>query len=661
MTVRFVIAAALMLGLPTISLAQTGEIVAAPSPDADALAADMRLLAENPEDLATLIDAGERATRLGDTAAAAALFTRAERIAPQNTHLQAANAALMVRNERPGEALRAFAQAEANGQDLTPYLADRGLAYDLIGDQARAQRDYRDALKHRANDETTRRYALSLAISGKRDQALDLLDPLVRRSDRGGWRVRSFVLAITGDQAGARQIATSMLPPTMATGLDHFFATLPALPPADRAFAVHFGELRASPERLADARLAPRLAPLPPEPVAAAPTALVAVPAHTDKSRRGRKAVPPAIVPVSKAVVADARPPLPAPPKAELVVEPPVAQLAIVPEALTRVPLKSGTPEKRRASERPSEAVSDDAPRIIAPLLAKAMPTAKRDPASLADASPKSPARASEGLDRTATASGAAGARRPATPDRLLPDRPAPDRPASARPARPNDLALDDIVAGITTSTSAVPDKSVSAPRASSDRRDNDRMAAPDSAKPLKPDQPKPDKATKEKVADATAGAGKDKAAADLIDCPPVPTGKAVKGGVTPKAAKGRKASTPVAKCVTGKGAETKAGKKAKPDPAKADPARIWVQVAGGANERDLAKAWAAVKAKAPAAFKGRTGWSVPLRATNRVLTGPFKTSGEAQAFVNMIAKSGVSAFVFNSEGGQKIDKLGAQ
>ena len=82
------------------------------------------------------------------------------------------------------------------------------------------------------------------------------------------------------------------------------------------------------------------------------------------------------------------------------------------------------------------------------------------------------------------------------------------------------------------------------------------------------------------------------------------------------------------------------------------NPARIWVQVAGGANEGDLPKAWAKVKAKAPTVFGARSGWTTPLRATNRVLAGPFKTDAEARAFVNQLAKEGVSAFAFTSDAG---------
>ena len=94
---------------------------------------------------------------------------------------------------------------------------------------------------------------------------------------------------------------------------------------------------------------------------------------------------------------------------------------------------------------------------------------------------------------------------------------------------------------------------------------------------------------------------------------------------------------------------------------ARANPPRIWVQVAGGANERDLAKAYAAVKAKAPTVFAGRQAWTTPLRATNRVLAGPFKTDAEARGFVNQLGRNGVSAFTFSSDQGQVIAKLPAR
>ncbi|MEG8052453.1 hypothetical protein QP185_02810 [Sphingomonas aerolata] len=182
--------------------------------------------------------------------------------------MKAGMASILVRSERPGEALRYFAQAEAFGLQPRYYAADRGLAYDLIGEQDRAQRDYRVALRDALDDETVRRYALSLGISGKRDLALQQLDPLVLKKDRGAWRARAFILAMNNDVRGAETIVTTMMPGAAARGLQPFFQRLPLLAPADRAFAVHFGEVHATPQRIADARMTPVLPQLGADPTA---------------------------------------------------------------------------------------------------------------------------------------------------------------------------------------------------------------------------------------------------------------------------------------------------------------------------------------------------------------------------------------------------------
>jgi hypothetical protein len=132
------------------------------------------------------------------------------------------------------------------------------------------------------------------------------------------------------------------------------------------------------------------------------------------------------------------------------------------------------------------------------------------------------------------------------------------------------------------------------------------------------------------------------------------------KAGAEAAAAARRKADEARKAAAAKKAADEKAAaeKRAKEKEEKANPSRIWVQVAGGAYEGDLPKAWAKVKAKAPEAFKGKTGWTTPLRATNRVLAGPFKSDDAAQDFVNQLAKKGIHAFAFTSDTGQKIDKL---
>lgn len=100
--------------------------------------------------------------------------------------------------------------------------------------------------------------------------------------------------------------------------------------------------------------------------------------------------------------------------------------------------------------------------------------------------------------------------------------------------------------------------------------------------------------------------------------------------------------------------------KKAKPAPP-AEPSRVWVQVAGGAQKGALPREFARLKAKAPKLLGSRTAWTVPLNATNRLLVGPFPGSKEAQAFVNQLKAANMSAFAWTSPAGQKIEKLPAK
>ncbi|MDB5681792.1 MAG: hypothetical protein JWO16_1597, partial [Sphingomonas bacterium] len=92
--------------------------------DADALAADMRLLAANPLDIEALILAGELTLRMGDSTAAATFFGRAEKLDPLNPRIKAGWGSLMVRAERPGMALVRFQEAERRGLNPSKFAAD---------------------------------------------------------------------------------------------------------------------------------------------------------------------------------------------------------------------------------------------------------------------------------------------------------------------------------------------------------------------------------------------------------------------------------------------------------------------------------------------------------------------------------------------------------
>ncbi|MDV3457293.1 SPOR domain-containing protein [Sphingomonas sp. HF-S4] len=594
------------------ALAQHG-LMPTPNPLADQLAQELRVVAADPRNVRALLAAGNLSAKLGDTAAALAFFARAETVDASNPGILAGRGAALVRMERPGEALRLFQAAEARGLNAREYAADRGFAYDLLGQPVLAQADYKRALQDdRDDDETVRRYALSLGITGNVEESMRQLDPLLRKSDRAAWRARAFVLAMNGDMPGAERIAASMMPGNMGSSLAPFFRRLANLAPADRAFAVHFGQISPTAARVADARLAPvlpRYVPTRPVQVAQTqPTRTSAAEAPKSRDRRSRRqrerderdAAPLARRAAPVETAAAPPPPLPAPPQ--------------------QVVMREATPIVQPLPKPKSEEI-DTPPVREAPVQTASREVAPQ-PSAITPPGQGTPAAASVG--DTARTPVTAAAQPPATLPAAARPEPQPNaiaaapEPAPPGPARvgQEDSVLAAIVAGITIPAeelqvvTAVPVDPVPEPTRAVAASPEVARPAPEPAKPVA--KPKPEPAKPE-----------------------------------PKAAKKPEPAKPDPKA-----------KKPEPKKPPAEPARVWVQVAGGANEASLPKAWKAVVAKAPAAFKGKSGWWTPLRATNRVLAGPFKTAAEAQAFVNTLRKEEVSGFVFTSEAGQKVTKL---
>ncbi|WP_414901871.1 SPOR domain-containing protein [Sphingomonas flavalba] len=227
----------------------------APAPtSADRLTAHLRELASDPENLVALKGAGDAALEIGDANAALAFYARAERLAPRDGAIKAGLARAMLKAENPRDALRLFDDATDLGVPAALIAGDRGLAHDLRGEPRKAQKDYALALARGPDDEVTRRYALSLAISGDREQALALLDPLLHKRDQAAWRARAFVLALTGDPTGAGKIVEAMMPAPMAGAMQPFLVRLGGLKPTQKALAVHLGQFPADkPTRLATA------------------------------------------------------------------------------------------------------------------------------------------------------------------------------------------------------------------------------------------------------------------------------------------------------------------------------------------------------------------------------------------------------------------------
>lgn len=148
--------------------------------------------------------------------------------------------AVSVANGEPQAALPYFQRAQQLGLSVASFACDRGLAYDLLGQQAKAQSDYRLALGSRDADEARRRLALSLAISGDRSGALQMLAPLSAKGDAGVARIRAFVLALSGDPNSAITAINAVMPGS-AANVAPFLQRLPGLSAGQKAAAVNLG------------------------------------------------------------------------------------------------------------------------------------------------------------------------------------------------------------------------------------------------------------------------------------------------------------------------------------------------------------------------------------------------------------------------------------
>ena len=205
-----------------------------------ALARYLRALADDPKDFQSLIGAGRAALVLGDMQSAAGFFARADEVNPRSPQPQAGMGAVQVHLGDAKAAMPYFTRAQQLGATQALLGCERGLAYDLMGQQALAQADYRAALSGPDADEARRRLALSLAISGDKAGAIAAIAPLSAKGDATSSRIRAFVLALTGDPNGAMIAVDAAMPGSWAS-VSPFLQRLPGLPAGAKAAAVNLG------------------------------------------------------------------------------------------------------------------------------------------------------------------------------------------------------------------------------------------------------------------------------------------------------------------------------------------------------------------------------------------------------------------------------------
>ncbi|MCX7285279.1 MAG: SPOR domain-containing protein [Novosphingobium sp.] len=680
-----------------------------PSPSRDLNAALARL-ASDPRNVSALSDAAEAALKLGDNEAAVGFLTRADEIQPGNARTKALVGKAYLAAENPVDAIRAFDEAERAGGDTFAMASERALAYDLVGDNGRAQRWYQVALSRGPNDEITRRFAMSLAISGNRRGAEALLAPLIEKQDRAAWRTRTFAMAVTNGADEAVAIAYASMPQDLAAGITPYLRYMPRLTPSQQAAAANFGRFpRAADMGRDDPRVvqyaalnprAPRMAEtgLIPAGAALGPSSASASdkPSREKRRRPGRvdeKVVVAQVATRTAAPVAPARQaaaPTTAAPGAMAAATPvpttvtapataPVtnAQRPVVLSALDVPPgaQRPAVPPIRpvAASIPPAQATAAPASTLSAP--ANAAVTIAQPVRSAAAPRPTVPAASSSfDLARVANSTVAPPSSPPAsstTPTSLASAVPAQAQPAITLPS-PVATSAGASFAQVPVQATAPVSAPVSAPAtATASAAPPEQQAAAAPARPV-------DFASMFKTFEPPAAEREAKVAAvDITRLPLKPVAKADPRGERPDgptdvsrtAAKelAREPAKPVGKesAATAKAKaakEAKDAKDAKDAKAKkaqpSHPSRIWVQVLTGANKDVMDNEWRRLVKEAPELLRSRKPYISPWRSNFRLLTGPFESEAAAQEFVTKLKKSDVSSYQWTSPAGQAVDTL---
>jgi tetratricopeptide (TPR) repeat protein len=206
----------------------------------------LRRIALDSNDSSALADAGLAALELGDMRAAIGFLAKADQIYSSSGRVKVGLGRALLAEENPFGAISYFDQAVANGIAAREIAADRGLAYDLIGRNRDAQKDYELAMRSGSDDQLIERYAISLGISGDVELAEAQLSPLLQKSDRDAWRNRAFIYAMNGRKKDADNIVDQTMERRMAKAIKPFFDRMPKLTAAQKAAAVHFGHFPAS-------------------------------------------------------------------------------------------------------------------------------------------------------------------------------------------------------------------------------------------------------------------------------------------------------------------------------------------------------------------------------------------------------------------------------
>lgn len=616
-------AAALLATLPFALVAhpvaaQVPVVQAVPPPAQGDLSRALQRLARSPADFDALVAAGKASLALDDIDAAIGFFGRADVVRPGDPQVKAGLAGANVRSGRPIEALELYDQAIAAGALPATIAADRGLAYDLVGDNVSAQTQYRLALANGANDETARRLGLSQAISGDARAFEATLLPMLQKRDFAAYRARAFGLAILGKQQDAVAIAEAVMPRDLSSRMAPYLQYMPRLTRAQQAAAANLGNFpRAAQVGRDDPRFAQYAGPQ---------NAAPAAPAGAGDSRLAPSGEPLGSRQASsrssqRQSAAERRR------AAQVAAEQDKATRAAAARqeaavVAARAPARSDIPfrERIRRLPPPSPPPPPPASRTTPP------PPPPPPPATVIRQAPPLTA-------PTPLPSAAAAASRVELP----PVSPGPQR-AVPQPVVVATLPPSNAVpgSGLAQLPSSQPQAVTQAPV----------VVVPVPAKeppvavvlsPPAPPPPAEDVSVADAFADLADASGALGPAAGAVDI------TAIKPRIElPPPPPPSKAPPPPPP----------------PPPKPKEPSRVWVQVATGRDVKALGFDWRKFAKQEPALLGKRSPYTAQWGQTRRLVTGPLDSAKAANKLVSDLKNAGIDAFVFTSDEGEAVSPL---
>lgn len=678
---------------PQISAAERAQL------DAQAmLTSALTRIGTNGNDVNALVDAGMAANILGDAQAAYGFLNRARSLAPNNGRVMAGMGIALVRLENPVEALRMFDQAVKLGTSERGFLAERAMAYDLIGDNAKAQRDYQMALQVSPSDQTLRNYALSLGIGGETDRAIQIIAPLLQRKDRAAWRDRAFILAMNGRTQEAVEIVRTTMPANVASGLTPYLTKMNRLSNRQMALAVHYGQFPTSDAQLAAVgRNAGGNTP-----AAASSTAAKAAPVRGGRQTsarqtsrntgKGRTATPVAAAndPLAgKRFVDEDGRPVKLSRSEQLALlkehEEKQAEAARQAEAKRVADANAAQAAAQAEAARQAEATRQAAVAREAEIARQAAAARQAETARLAQ----------QRRDAEAARLAAAKAQRPpvqtamaTVPQPQPQQQPQPpaqvaSAPISASPMGPVDSGARAIsappAAAPTPAASAVVTTDIPASSANGGPVIGPGFTDPVNVAPVTTPAPLPAAAAQTPAVTPPESTFKAFSLDDLVKAvrPPevvrtrteAPVDAATlerlrqdKIRADREAAAARRAEADkkrAADAQAAKDREAAATAAAEAAKKKDNPARTWVQIATGAANVMGSEYRRQSAGKNATIFKGKSGYTAPFGRSQRLLVGPFDTMRDANSWLASLKKNGGDGFVWTSDTGEEVTPVG--